>query len=326
MSQTGATLVESAPATRAFVRVTGEPHAARTKAILRAHPEVRALIGRNPWTAALLLAGVSAQTAIAAAFGLAGWGWWWLALIIAWGVGAFIAHMLYVCIHEATHRLIFASPAGNKMIALVADITNVLPAATHFSAFHLKHHSHQGDEDADMDLPSAWEARLVGHSMLGKAVWLLLFPGLQTLRMTRVRGVFKPDAWTVANILINAGFAVAMSVLFGPLAILYLFASVWFALGLHPLGARLIQEHFTLDPAQETSSYYGKLNIVALNVGYHVEHHDIPSIPWNRLPELRRLAPEFYGTLESHPSWPALLSRFLTDPRYSLGARVIRSP
>ena len=74
-------------------------------------------------------------------------------------------------------------------------------------------------------------------------------------------------------------------------------ASLFFSVGLHILGARWIQEHYLLHPPQETYSYYGPLNLVAFNVGYHNEHHDCPSIPWNKLPTIRKIAPEFYENL-----------------------------
>jgi sphingolipid delta-4 desaturase len=98
-----------------------------------------------------------------------------------------------------------------------------------------------------------------------------------------------------------------------------------FSIGLHPLGSRWIQEHFTLDPGQETGSYYGALNRLALNVGYHNEHHDFPSIPWNKLPAIRSIAPEFYNTLIPSASWTRLWLHFICDPRYSLYSRVLRA-
>jgi sphingolipid delta-4 desaturase len=80
-----------------------------------------------------------------------------------------------------------------------------------------------------------------------------------------------------------------------------------------------------LDEHQETYSYYGILNTVAFNVGYHNEHHDFPSVPWNRLPLVKREAPDYYDTLLSHRSWTRLFFRFLFDHRLSLFSRMIRN-
>ena len=79
------------------------------------------------------------------------------------------------------------------------------------------------------------------------------------------------------------------------------------------------------NPVQETGSYYGSLNRLALNVGYHNEHHDFPSVPWNRLPSIRRIAPEFYDALIPSQCWTRLWLTFICDPRYSLYSRVLRA-
>ena len=62
----------------------------------------------------------------------------------------------------------------------------------------------------------------------------------------------------------------------------------------------------------------------AIQVGYHNEHHDFPSIPWTRLPALRALAPEFYDSIPSHPSWPMVIVNFIRDPEVGIFARVKR--
>jgi sphingolipid delta-4 desaturase len=301
-----------------------QPHPERTRLILKAHPQVRDLIGRNSWTAAVLALVVSLQVALAWLFGKLGLHYWWVSLAAAWCVGAFANHSLYVIIHEATHNLIFKRRSWNRWSAILADLPNVFPGATGFQVYHLKHHSHQGDYHLDADIASRWEARLIGNSVLGKILWELLFPFFQLTRPPRLQSIKMWSWWSTANVAAALLFDAAILFLCGPNGLLYLLGSFFFAIGLHPLGARWVQEHYTLDPQQETFSYYGPLNFLALNVGYHNEHHDFPSIPWNRLPKLKALAPEFYDNLKYHRSWTRLWLQFLFDPRFTLFRRVER--
>jgi sphingolipid delta-4 desaturase len=90
------------------------------------------------------------------------------------------------------------------------------------------------------------------------------------------------------------------------------------------VGARWIQEHYVMVPGQETYSYYGPLNKFCYNVGYHNEHHDLMMVPWSKLPELKRMAPEFYDNLYAHQSWTKLLLKFIFTPELNLYSRVVR--
>jgi sphingolipid delta-4 desaturase len=308
-----------------YVSAVDQPHPARTQAILKAHPEIRELIGRNPWTALIMLAVVGLQIALAIVLGRLGLQYWWAALLAAYCVGAFANHCLYVVVHDATHRLIFKNRATNYLVAIIGDLPNLIPGAIGFSICHLAHHARQGDYRTDADLAGNWEARLIGNRWYAKALWLLLFPLFQLTRPMRLKDISVFTAWSIASLVASAAFDVAILQFFGANAILYLGASMLFSIGLHPLGSRWIQEHFTLDPDQETGSYYGALNRLALNVGYHNEHHDFPSIPWNKLPAIRSIAPEFYNTLIPSASWMRLWLHFICDPRYSLYSRVLRA-
>jgi sphingolipid delta-4 desaturase len=303
------------------------PHPPRKRAILAAHPEVAQLIGHDPITAVITVCVVAGQVAIAGLLGSLGLGYWWLALIAAFCIGAFANHAMFVVIHDACHNAILAKPVWNKWVGILADLPNTVPTAMGFRCYHIKHHSHLGDYDFDADLPSHWEARTFGGSWYGKAAWMFFFAAFQLARLGRLRGTVPMwGRWTYINAICVILFDLAVLILLGPTALLYLFASFWFSVGgLHPLGARWVQEHFTDDPAQETFDYYGPLNLVALNIGYHNEHHDFPEIPWTRLPELKRMAPEFYDHLKTHKSWFGLLIKFIFDPHYTLYTRVDRS-
>jgi sphingolipid delta-4 desaturase len=307
-----------------FISAADQPHPKRSLAISSTRPEVRLLFGRNPWTALIALGVVGIQVVLAWSMGRLGLSHWWAALLLAYGVGAFANHCLYVVIHDATHRLVFVSRAANMLVAIFSDLPNVVPSAIGFGICHLKHHAHQGDYRRDADIASHWEARLIGRCWYGKAIWLLLLPLFQITRPARLKDILVVNRWSLVNACTAMAFDCAIVAAFGWNALLYLAASWIFSIGFHPLAGRWIQEHFTLDPAQETASYYGLLNRLALNVGYHNEHHDFPAVPWNRLPRIHDLVPEIYDELKSPPSWTMLWLAFLFDARYSLYSRVLR--
>ena len=299
-----------------------EPHRLRTKKILQQHPEVRQLIGKNKYTIFAILGIVGLQVVLA---------WllkdssWWLVVGAAYLLGAFADHSLFVMIHECAHHLLFKSRAANRFAGILANLPQLFPSSVSFERYHIKHHSFQGIHELDADLPNRWEARLINNYFIGKCIWLLFYPLFQIFRISRLREIKPFDKWVAINWIAEAVFITAIWYFFGPKAIVYLLLSFFFSVGLHPLGARWIQEHYlTHDEQQETFSYYGILNVVAFNVGHHNEHHDFPSIPWNKLPKIRKAAPEYYNTLSYHKSWTVLFFRFLFDKEISLWSRIVR--
>jgi sphingolipid delta-4 desaturase len=300
-----------------------EPHKLRTKEIITEHPEIRQLIGRNPYTFLIITFCVLLQFGVAIA--LSDKPWWW-ALIAAYLLGAFACHTLYVCIHECSHNLLFKNRVLNTLSSIFANFPMVFPTAVSFTKYHLKHHAFQGVEELDADMPYRWEAKLINNSALGKALWLLFYPIFQALRPARLKEIKLFDAWTIVNLLVQVIITAAVVYFFGFKALLYLTLSLFFSVGLHPLGARWVQEHFlTHGDHQETKSYYGALNTVNLNVGFHNEHHDFPSIPWNKLPKVKQLADRHYESLGYHTSYTKLLLQFLFNKELSVYSRTARS-
>ena len=299
-----------------------EPHRMRTKQILQQHPEMRQLIGKNPKTIFAILGIVAFQVVMA---------WlvkdqsWWIVVGAAYLLGAFADHALFVMIHECAHHLLFKNRSANRWAGMIANLPQLFPSSISFERYHIKHHSFQGIHELDADLPNKWEAKLINNYFIGKVLWLLFYPIFQLFRINRLKEIKPFDKWVAANFALQAIFIFVICWFWGTKAILFLLFSFFFSIGLHPLGARWIQEHYlTSGEEQETHSYYGVLNTVAFNVGYHNEHHDFPSVPWNRLPQIRKNAGGFYNNLAYHTSWTKLFFRFLFDKEISLFSRVIR--
>jgi len=302
----------------------GRFHRERRAAILRQHPAVKELFGPCPRTAFLAACVVAGQFTIAGALAQQPW---WVAVIAAIGVGAFAQHYLNVVIHEGSHNLIVRGTPMNKAVAIMANLPGLVPSAIGFRYYHLLHHRFLGYRGLDADVPMPWEVRLIGRSVLGKLVWVLAQPFTYSLmHPLQVTRRIPFDGWLLANIAVVLAADAAVVYGFGWMALLYLALSTYFAVGPHPTGAHILQEHLIFEGSgYETASYYGPVNAISINHGYHLEHHDFPNVPGPRLSELTRLAPEQYQGRFRHRSRLLTLWRFITDRRIAIDSRAIRS-
>jgi sphingolipid delta-4 desaturase len=303
---------------------TSPPHRRRAKRILAAHPDVRQLFKRDRTSAVWTVALVALQVAIGIGLALLhapSWG----VIVAAYGFGAFANHALFVLIHDYTHNLVFKKANANRLGSIFANIAIVFPAAIGFRNHHLLHHKHLGVRGLDADIPTVREARWVGNSWWRKTFWLGMYWAVQAfLRPTTVNAIRTVDGWAVFNAVAMVAAMAPIVWLFGWWPVAYLFLSTIFSLGVHPVGARWIQEHFVFREGQETYSYYGPLNTLSFNMGYHNEHHDFPQVPWSRLPAVRAAAPEFYEHLYYHRSWTKLLFHVLFSRKFRLHNRIVR--
>jgi len=304
-----------------FVRTDRpNPHLKRGKAIVKRHPEIRRHFTPYPPSAAYIAAIVALQMGIAYWLRDAAWIW---VILCAYVVGAFASHALFVLIHEATHNLIVKGSTANRLLGILCNVGQGFPSAMSFRTYHRLHHSHLDEYFYDADLAFQWEARLVGNSPLRKAIWLFLFSAIEIVRPLRVKRPYT-DNWIVANTLVIAATDALLWEACGPRGVVYVLLSTIVGIGLHPLGARWVQEHYTFREGQETYSYYGLLNAVQFNIGYHNEHHDLVRVPWVHLPKVKAMAPEFYDHLQAHRSLTRVLLQFIFDPQLTLFARITR--
>jgi len=289
-----------------------EPHAARRREMLAKYPQIKELYGPCPRTKYVCTALVALELGAAYLLRDQSFG---LIVLVAYLFGGVVNQALLLAIHELSHNLAFKTPLANRLFALFINLPIGVPVAATFRYYHLLHHTEQGTPGIDTDLPTELEGRLLQNPVT-KILWLFgqgLAYGLRPLFVHPKR----PDAWEIANFLLQLAFNVGVYQLWGLKALIFLPLSSLIVMGLHPVAGHYISEHYVFRPGQETYSYYGPLNLLTFNVGYHNEHHDFPYIPGSRLARLRRMAPEFYSNLFHHSSWTATLWHFVT--RSSVG-------
>ena len=216
---------------------------------------------------------------------------WWVTLAAAVFIGAVPFHDLLVQGHEGTHGLIARHRGLNELLSGFTLGLAGISIAAH-RAFHLEHHRH-AHTAADP------EFQLFDRLARGVPGWTyLLVPaaaalgvdayGLRAAAPPRLRRETLRDLLGIA--LLHGAIAWAA----GP-ALYLSFVIAPMVLGLFPVTVvRSICEHhgasdeseWTLARSMQTGRWVERL---WSNVNYHLEHHLHPTVPYHRLPELRRL-------------------------------------
>lgn len=299
---------------------TDEPHATRRRVILAKHPAIKELMKPCPNTKWKVLASVIFQLTVA--YNMRGVQSWGVLLFFTYLVSGTINHMMTLAVHELSHNLGFKTRHYNRYLAILANIPMGIPAAIQFKRYHLEHHKYQGEDMVDVDIPTDIEGKLF-KSRPGKFLWMFLQPAFYALRplFTNPKA---PGKWEFINagVIVACDYAVYSYAGFN--GVFYLVAGTLLGMGVHPVAGHFVAEHYVLNPGYETMSYYGPLNWVTFNVGYHNEHHDFPNIPGSRLHKVRQLAPEFYDTLPQYSSWSKVIFDYVTRADMSPYSRVKR--
>jgi sphingolipid delta-4 desaturase len=293
--------------------------------VLEAHPEAGNLIGPD-WRTALFAALMLAlHWTIAWGVSLTSW---WVAFLAAFVFGQTIYHSVSVLIHENAHRLVFR----NAKARFAYDVlTEMLVTSFGYQLIYqhnhvTSHHAYLGDYDRDYEHEDAYyvAARtryraanpiryrmmtigimlfhllpfafftdpLIVQPMLGKAT------GLPPRDKTRKSPATRPSrgelyALALVSLIVNIG----LFMVFGFLGWLYhvwsmsMLSGRWGA----SLRGQVLSEHYGEDAAHPTRSTYWWGNRIFYNIGYHVEHHTLSSVPWMKLPKLRAIAPEVFN-------------------------------
>lgn len=248
---------------------------------------------------------------------------WSVLLLLAWVWGGTINHSLMLAVHELSHDLFFSTPVYNTWFGLFASFPLSLPLSIGFKKYHLVHHQYQGYAGVDPDLPTRWEGKFF-RSIPRKLLFVFFQPLIYVLRPLLTMPTVLTNMEIVAYVC-QISFDFLILHFCGWKALSYLFLSTLLGSGFHPLAAHFIAEHYVWNGKEETYSYYGPLNYLVYNVGYHNEHHDFPRIPGSRLPQLHKIAPEFYKDIPVHKSWPAVIINFIFDSRETPFDRVVRA-
>ncbi|EPX71623.1 dihydroceramide delta-4 desaturase [Schizosaccharomyces octosporus yFS286] len=312
---------------------TEEPHKSRRAAILKAHPEVASLNGYEPKTKWVVLFVVFLQLTCATLLSKTN-PWNWKFLLTGYFIGAFCNQNVFLAIHELSHNLGFKRAVHNRLFSFIANLPVGAPYSASFRPYHMEHHRFQGVDGFDTDLPTSLELVLLDN-VLGKAFFCTFQLFFYAFRPMFVRQLPLTSLhfW---NVVVQFIFDFLIVKFLGWRSMAYFFLSSFMAGSLHPTAGHFLSEHYNVtrtrliqegpgkDTPLETFSYYGPLNILVYNAGYHIEHHDFPYVAWTRIAKVRELAPEFYNNIPDCKSWSGIIYQFITDSNVGMWCRVKR--
>lgn len=294
-------------------------HMPRGRAILKAHPEVSKLMGHDPMMkykvfTAFLLQWLSLELLDGAPF--------YVWLICCYTLSGLITGSMTLSLHELSHNLAAKGIFWNRVVAMTANATMGIPAAATFKRYHAEHHKFLGEHLVDVDVPTYTEGNVFGDTKIGKLLWLFFQPVWYGLRPWTIYPK-EPNAYEVANFVTIITIDLLVLWRYGIPGLMYLLLGTIMGMQWHPVAGHFVAEHYIFNEGQETYSYYGPFNWIGFNVGYHIEHHDLPFIACSRLPTLKRISFEFYDQ-PHYQSWVKVLWDFVFDSHLSPFARMKR--
>lgn len=285
------------------------------------YPEIKKLMGPDPHFKYIVSAMVIFQ--VVSCYYICKLSYPWI-ILISYFLGGVINHSLTLAIHDISHNVVFGNyyPTANRLFGMWANLPIGVPMSIAFKKYHVEHHRYQGTDLYDVDLATEWEGRFFNSTGM-KLLWLFLQPLFYAFRPSFVRPK-PPTRLEILNYAVQIIFDVLILYFIGVKGLVYFLGGTLLCMGLHPMSAHFIAEHYMFDRGYETYSYYGPWNYITFNVGYHMEHHDFPYIPGSRLPEVKRIASEFYDNLPQHYSWFKVLWTFLFNHEMGPYARIKR--
>jgi len=285
-----------------------EPHFDRKKQILSKYPQIKSLYGHDPVIKYKVLVLISIQllslhllhdTSL------------FLRIFMCYTLSGSINHMLTLSMHEASHNTVAKGRLSNRLLGIISNLTMGIPASASFRRYHLEHHRYQGEDQIDVDIPSTAEGKIF-RTKLRKLLWCFLQPLFYSLRPIFISPK-KPNKWEYINISATVIFDSFIYSNYGLSGLFYLICGTLLGMGLHPCAGHFISEHTVYNESQETYSYYGPLNWLTFDVGYHNEHHDFPFISGKKLKDVRIIASEFYDCLPMYHSWCKVIYDYVMD-------------
>lgn len=238
--------------------------------------------------------------------------WFWhpaLYLIVVMFIGA-RQHALLILGHDASHYRILKGRWQNDLFSNLTLMWPTFASVEAFRKFHGTHHQYTNlpedgnrhiwyTHDAAGDLAPDWQ---FPKTKAGLALILLKRAAFVTGLFWIVRGLVG------ASLVPSPGWMRAARVSFyGAIATALTWFGLWYAFLLYWIVpyctwhiavqyARLICEHSAVESDEveygitrtTIPTWLERLFILPCNVGYHIEHHWYPSVPFYRLPELHR--------------------------------------
>lgn len=316
--------------------------------VLDAHPEAVDLIGPDWRTALFAVLMLALHWALAWGVSLTSW---WVAFLAAFVFGQTIYHSAGTLIHENAHRLVFRNTKARFAYDVLTEmIVTSFGYQLIYQHNHVtSHHAYLGDYERDYEHedayyvaartryraahPIRYRAMTIGimalhllpftfvtdalimPRLLGRATGL---PARDRMRKSPATRPPRGELYALAfvSLIVNIGlFAV-----FGFLGWLYHVWSMSMISGRWGASVRgqILSEHFGGDIEHPTRSTYWWGNLIFYNIGYHVEHHTFPGVPWTRLPKLRAVAPDAFNVgsdLNYYDYWWKQVNSDFTLPR-----------